>query len=878
MSAGLADAIKAWAGIYSPILEPKVSQKADREISAASSDIAAQCLSTRPTQDGTCPDVCEPKGRARCVVSSEIATKTKAYEVGAEINNSFTYDLYKAVNVFVSSPEDGFESDARLFWSADTKTAVIPFRVGRIRTRAVIEREAAQYFDHITKSRAILKLLFVDANKIVLAGHSEGGVVAEALALKFVQMAAKDEYKNYMPQMLAKMYVVNSGAHVWMNTADVAALTAALPGRIASFVTGQQQQGANPTTIDKFVVGTKEQDGPESGLDFLPKSLLPRATLEVEWPSRAALIVSFTQGEIKFSENNGGPAETNPFLSLHMWATYEAAMRPLLTGQTGGSDPDTDADAETAVYREDASADFLSGGAALDDLSAKIRTNRMIECVKRSANALTCARPLDVDGEVLFVKVAEIKKGLKTDPVAVDAANSYVVRKMDPLGAWSVGLVGLNECTISMNDAETATATVTGPAAAKSTAAALAFPVVQGEDLPGENVESFKTIADKVRSFMRTFIEVASENGMNHNDMHLGNVMNQKSGLRLIDYGRAHFSNRSYKSLDDTVRRVVEQILKTGSKTDDVRRNGLRNKWNPFRNDEGDAFDQLYWTSDLITLSMQLYSGIRKGRMSAFQRTKAMFLRRVKKADNDYFLCNYADATDLYAKLESMNAALNVLKPGLALYAIVLMHIKTYYGEDEDNANYEYVYPNFVMTSNGGDVLIAMFEDGSLIKKYGRVLEYAFGAAGLLDSASPSLALLQKVADEQGGGGLEWPDCDYHDDCEEVGDPEVAADMQSAPVQGLFPGSLIEAASYGFRRFSMPADTEDLPTVDTEYLPTAEEMSPLEFARQMIENEAPYRPLVAPVSGGASATGYVASAVLAGVVVLMSVVNGFRGD
>jgi len=521
----------------------------------------------------------------------------------------------------------------------------------------------------------------------------------------------------------------------------------------------------------------------------------------------------------------------------------------------------------------------LAGVAARDDLSATIPQDRLIDCVKRSANALTCVRPLDVNGKQYFVKVSQIKKGIKTDPVAVDAANSYVVREMDPLGAWSVGLVGLNQCTISMNDEETATAKVTGPAGEGSTAAALAFPVVQAEDLPGENVESFRTIAAKVQSFMKTFIEVASEHGMNHNDMHLGNVMNQENQLRLIDYGRAHFSNRSYQRLGETVQRVVEQILNTGSKIEAVRRDGLRNKWNPFRNDEGETFDQLYWTSDLITLSMQLYSGIRKGRMSAFQKTKAMFLRRVKKDDNDYFLCNYANPDELLFKLKNMNAALDVLKPGLALYAIVLMHIKTYYGEDEDNANYEYVYPNFVVTPNGGDVLLAMFEDGSLIKKYGRVLEYAFGAAGLLDSASSSLARLALLQEKrapygQGGGGLEWPECDYDDDCAEVGDPEVSAAMRldDAQVKGLFPGSLTEAAEDRFRRYSMPADTEETRRS------TVEEPTPLEFARQMIENESSFRPLVAPVSGGASAsaTGYVASALLAGVVVLMSVVNGFR--
>lgn len=407
-------------------------------------------------------------------------------------------------------------------------------------------------------------------------------------------------------------------------------------------------------------------------------------------------------------------------------------------------------------------------------MDALLSSQQRIQCVERSANAVTSEEPVPVANGTVFVKVAPIVAEKKVDPVAIDAANSLIVNNIPDAASWTVELRDVRKC--DMDDENVATITDDEDA----THMALAFTVIKGTDVSKtDKLAKFSNVSAKVRTLLKNLISTSIKTGFLHNDLHMGNVMMDANGdLRVIDYGRLYVNEATYKPYSSK----VQSLLAMGNQ------NQLKAKWNPFREDEGAQFSYMYWTADLITLSMQLYTGIRKGRLGMFQKTKATFFKRDKKNDHNVFVPTFNDAADLKAQVAAMNPALSLLMPGLMLYSIMLKEISAVFGDNESNKNFEYAYPNFVLTPNGGEVLIALFEDATIMQKYGDALTYAFDKAGLSDTVEPAFARLTG----QSGGAM-----DYFRDYEDVDEELDSAGMDEyvlGPNEKFFPSSMEEAA------------------------------------------------------------------------------------
>lgn len=377
-----------------------------------------------------------------------------------------------------------------------------------------------------------------------------------------------------------------------------------------------------------------------------------------------------------------------------------------------------------------------------------LEESQRIACVRRSNNAITCRAPVKTaSGGRVFVKVAPLVAE-NADPVAVDAANSLIMTRIDPESKWTVALRDVRLCDVDRDDV----ATITD--AAESQHLALAFSVVKGDDFGGvDKLDKFEDVTDRVRTLLRHLITAGTETGFVHNDLHVGNVMmGSKGTLRVIDYGRVHVDASAYAGFRDK----VDEILGLGN-------NSIRAAWSPFLRDKDLRYSFVYWMADLITLSMQMYTGIRKGALSRFNNTKATFFERTKRVDSSTRIesHDYAPAFvnryNLTVKATKMNPALAPIVPGLTLFAILLNAIPTVLGPHTGFA--ECFYPNFVLNQNGGKVLLALF-DRRLMAEYGGVLELVFKDAGLEDAARPALVRLSR---QNGSGAPRMEYFDYDD-------------------------------------------------------------------------------------------------------------------
>jgi hypothetical protein len=278
--------------------------------------------------------------------------------------------------------------------------------------------------------------------------------------------------------------------------------------------------------------------------------------------------------------------------------------------------------------------------------------------IRRSANALTIKAPVMIGGKELFVKVAALQAG--DDPVR-DAFNSLLMSAIvDPRTLWTADFIGVRACYDVTN------AVRAGPAnkpAAKpwfdgaddyadllKEPAAAAQPATEKKKLfglwggappemkvfgfkddgttfthlalfyrnaPGETVDSTGSVTNHaVIDLLQRIVTVGTVHGMTHNDMHAGNVMRSKDGLRLIDYGRVAF--RDLKGLDgdaalmEELVRLQRQVIKVQDATDmyseprPLKVAASDSKWDLFR-----GFNvplQYSWIPDFITCTLWMQS------------------------------------------------------------------------------------------------------------------------------------------------------------------------------------------------------------------------------------------------------------------------------
>ena len=187
-----------------------------------------------------------------------------------------TFDLYSEIYSFL---------DVRVMFSETTGIAVIPFRTGVVRQRDAILEKANTYF-------AQLPLLELsqrdDVRAIVLCGHSEGGVNAQAVAL----MCNAD--------VLPKMYLVTSGAHLWMYPEEQQALIENMGDRTMNYVAATSN--ADAEIFDGFCIETGNGDD-ESNMVSLPITLLAATDSGVVC-REASEVLNMLSGMIEDTDGN----------------------------------------------------------------------------------------------------------------------------------------------------------------------------------------------------------------------------------------------------------------------------------------------------------------------------------------------------------------------------------------------------------------------------------------------------------------------------------------------------------------------------------------------------------------------------------------------
>jgi hypothetical protein len=166
----------------------------------------------------------------------------------------------------------------------------------------MVLQDAETYLKQIIESIEVLES--DDVQCIVLAGHSQGAVVAEAVAY----LLAMDE--EMYTRVGHKVFVVNAGAHLWM-TADMRdVITQNYAQRFASFVTKINNM------LDTFAIRYDAYE-PET-LVSLPKLVVnPDGSI-----AKVDTMTVFTKAG----------TTTDPFLlqELHFWSTYEAMIKETL--------------------------------------------------------------------------------------------------------------------------------------------------------------------------------------------------------------------------------------------------------------------------------------------------------------------------------------------------------------------------------------------------------------------------------------------------------------------------------------------------------------------------------------------------------------------
>jgi len=323
MSDALLDAIIAWAGTYSPIA-PSASQLPDissKRLAFSTKPVAKRCII-----DPSCPaDACERKRSGRCVVRPDPSATNAPFS----LNNSMTADLYRSVGVLSPPGVSPSAIGAPVLVSDDADVMLVPFRTGAVRARQEIQAEATVFLDEL---HAVIDRANVSAQTLlVLCGHSQGGALAQAVALELVRSSADARSEVG----LERTFLVTSGAHLWMSAEEAHTLERAFAGRLANFVTAVTSESYGDDgavtgmqiEYDDFAHKTHTPEEPDQ------RSVMARVLVSssdtFDSDVREITGCAFKWGEDFECNHEFISAAPNmvTMYSLHPWEYYEAAIR-----------------------------------------------------------------------------------------------------------------------------------------------------------------------------------------------------------------------------------------------------------------------------------------------------------------------------------------------------------------------------------------------------------------------------------------------------------------------------------------------------------------------------------------------------------------------
>lgn len=206
---------------------------------------------------------------------------------------------------------------------------------------------------------------------------------------------------------------------------------------------------------------------------------------------------------------------------------------------------------------------------------------------------------------------------------------------------------------------------------------------------PGQTVDSMD-IDDRVSNhavidLLQRIVVVGSVHGMTHNDMHTGNVMRSKGGLRVIDYGRVVYRDLKVveedASLMDELSRLQRQVLKIPSapsqKPRALRAAASDGKWDVFKG--VDVPTKYTWISDFISCTLWMQGIVSTGAMKdqfnfedAVVENKRVLRGMVAPPMKEYEIAAATLKADVDGLL--LDRELAFLAPGMALYGMVMFY------------------------------------------------------------------------------------------------------------------------------------------------------------------------------------------------------------
>lgn len=247
------------------------------------------------------------------------------------MNNSITFELFesRAVlfssdrNAFGNNPFDAAEDDggfddyfskhygggspdnAPLMYSPAQDIAVVSFRSGSVQKRDTVLDRAAAYAEALEDA---LRAFEPMPKAIVVAGHSEGGALAEAVVHACLAIPQIDK---------SRLFLVATGAHLWATPEECDEIVRAMDGRFMSLV------HCGNGGIDPYAVETSGDDRREvrHRLVSLPKTYL------VDGGAVTGDSIAATEREFIIASGIATVATGEAGEGLHQWKGYEKAIR-----------------------------------------------------------------------------------------------------------------------------------------------------------------------------------------------------------------------------------------------------------------------------------------------------------------------------------------------------------------------------------------------------------------------------------------------------------------------------------------------------------------------------------------------------------------------
>ena len=325
-------AIASWVGVFAPIVDFSTSTAKVSKLSATTPDRAQKCLEVPRARPDMCDaSACDRKSSGRCVPRSSPVMPQKA------MNNSVNFEVYEHVGHVVVDTARGW--GAHVFACDALRELVVCFPAGAVQRPSTIRANASAFLDGF--ETLALPFEGLDIDRVVLAGHSEGGATAEAVALHLANGRT-----GRLLERVDDTHVISSGAHLWMTPAERTAIENAFGDRTAPLVLGMRtSDGTGWSMYDTFV--TKHAAGKDSAssLVSLPKVLVDAtyawADASEEPESVRCVHLGPVDAKTRAIEAGGHTyehidADSFVMLLAHAWTAYERCLSTLCLDARAG--------------------------------------------------------------------------------------------------------------------------------------------------------------------------------------------------------------------------------------------------------------------------------------------------------------------------------------------------------------------------------------------------------------------------------------------------------------------------------------------------------------------------------------------------------------